>query len=116
MKKFDFCIAVIGICLCLILSGCGTITQGSDATDTKYEEQFLGKWSNDEALFSFQYKDGVYCGGALSSELSTVVFTKYTATKTTLTIYIEDGRVETFSYKFDNDCLYLDDMKLEKFN
>ena len=81
-----------------------------------YEEDFLGKWSNDEALLSFQYKDDVYCGGALSSEMAIVEFTKYTATKTTLTIHMENGKTETFNYKFDDDCLYLDDTKFEKFN
>ena len=109
-------LVVISLFTCVFLTGCDSSSNSKEDNSIVYEEKFLGKWSNDEALFSFQYKDGVYCGGALSSELSTVVFTKYTATKTTLTIYIEDGRVETFSYKFDNDCLYLDDMKLEKFN
>lgn len=109
-------LVVLSLFTCVALTGCDSSSSSKEDDGIVYEEEFLGKWSNDEALFSFQYKDGVYCGGALSSELSTVVFTKYTATKTTLTIYIEDGRIENFNYKFNNGCLYLDDTKLERFN
>jgi hypothetical protein len=81
-----------------------------------YEEQFIGKWSNSEALFSFQYKDGVYCGGGISSDFDTVVFTEYTATEDTLTLYMDDGRVEKLSYRFSNGYLYLEDSKFAPFN
>ena len=81
-----------------------------------YEEQFIGKWSNSEALFSFQYKDGVYCGGGISSDFDTVVFTEYTATEDTLTLYMDDGRVEKLSYRFSNGYLYLEDSRFAPFN
>ena len=84
--------------------------------NTVYEEQFIGKWSNSEALFSFQYKDGVYCGGGISSDFDTVVFTKYTATEDTLTLYMDDGRVEKLSYRFSNGYLYLEDSRFAPFN
>ena len=111
-------LVVLSLFTCVILTGCDSSSNSNNKEDdgVVYEQQFLGKWSNDEALFSFQYKDGTYSGGAVSNSLSIVAFTKYTATKSTVTLYLEDGRIETFKYKFSNGCLYLDDMKLEKFN
>ena len=115
-RKVIIFLVMLSMLACIVLMGCDTSSNNDGGNDIVYEEKFLGKWSNSDALFSFQYKNGVYCGGAVSSELSTVVFTKYTATKSTVTIYMEDGRKETFIYEFSGDYLYLDDIKLKKFN
>ena len=107
-------LSALSIFCCVGLTSCDSL----DAEDSNvvYEEKFLGKWSNEDGLFSFQYKDGVYCGGGISSDLGTVIFTEYSATKDILTIYLEDGRVEYFDYKFNNGCLYIGDSRLERFN
>ena len=109
-------LVVLSLFTCVALTGCNSSSSSKEDDGIVYEEKFLGKWSNDEALFSFQYKDGEYSGGVVSNELSIVAFDKYTATKSTITLYLEDGRVETFTYKFSGDYLYLDDTKLERFN
>lgn len=106
---------VISLFTCVALTSCNSSSTKEDECIV-YEEKFLGKWSNEEGLFNFQYKDGVYCGGGISSDLGTVVFTKYTATKDVLTIYTDDSRVEKFDYKFNNGCLYIGDSRLERFN
>ncbi len=87
-----------------------------DATEHEYEKLFLGKWSNDEGLLSFQYKDGKYCGGAMNNDINTIVFEKYVATENDLTLYLEDGRKEVFQYSFKDGFLYLDESKYKPFN
>ena len=121
MKKIvAMLLAVVSLFTCVALTGCDSSSNSTENNGKEsgivYEEKFLGKWSNDEALFSFQYKDGVYSGGVVSNELSIVGFDKYTATKSTITLYLEDGRIETFTYRFSGEYLYLDDTKLERFN
>ncbi len=105
-------LVALSLFTCIALMGCDS--SGGDSSS--YEEKFLGSWGNDLTLFDFQYKDGVYCGSGISIYLGTVVFTKYTATEDTLTIYTESGGTETFDYKFSDGCLYLGSLKFEKFD
>ena len=109
-------LVVISLFTCVALTGCNSSSSPKDEDGIVYEEKFLGKWSNEEGLFNFQYKDGIYCGGGIGSDFSTVVFTKYIATKDTLTIYTDDGKVESFSYKFNNGCLYIGNSRFERFD
>ena len=82
----------------------------------QYEDLFLGKWSNEEAILSFQYKDNVYCGGVMSNEMALTKFVKYTASEDTIIIYTEHNETTAFDYEFENGCLYLDGLKFEKFS
>lgn len=106
---------LISILTCFSLTGCDSSTE-KENHDIVYEKKLLGKWSNEDGLFNFQYKDGVYCGGGISSDLGTVVFTKYTATKDFLTIYTDDGKVKIFEYKVNNGSLYIGDSRFDRFN
>ena len=114
-KSIAILLVVLSVFFSFTLTACNSSDSVKDDS-VIYEEKLLGKWSNEEGLFNFQYKDGVYCGGGISSDLGTVVFTKYTATKDTLTIYTDDGRVETFEYKVNNGSLYIGDSRLDRFN
>ncbi|MBQ7120254.1 MAG: hypothetical protein IJO09_08575 [Oscillospiraceae bacterium] len=93
----------------------------NEETLNQYEDLFIGQWSNSEALLSFQYKDDVYCGGVVISDIDTdtfklVVFEKYIATKDKLILHIENGKTKTFNYHFFDGCLYLNDSKFERFD
>lgn len=116
MKKRILAIFLIisSILVCFSFTSCGILKEKEP--DTIYEEKFLGIWKNEEIVFSFEYQDGAYCGGAMNRGLTIVSFDKYIATETTITLFVKEGGIKTFYYQFKNGHLYLDDIKLEKYS